>query len=105
MGRVKFGDLPVGRRYNEGSRGPRKVREILKVTEIGPSRRRKFGLYSVLGLDSGASRLEIARAWRTLALTCHPDKLVGQQKSAATKRFHEISHARDVLLDPHLKTQ
>jgi DnaJ homolog subfamily C member 17 len=60
--------------------------------------------YVVLGLSFGASDAEIAKAYRNLARTLHPDKHVSQnlsQSEIAKKalRFQEIQTARTFLLD------
>jgi DnaJ-class molecular chaperone len=53
--------------------------------------------YDVLGVSQGASGEEIRRAFRALALHCHPDVCAGPD---AGRRFREISDAYDVLHDP-----
>jgi molecular chaperone DnaJ len=53
--------------------------------------------YAVLGLASGASDKEIARAYKKLAKQYHPDANAGDK--AAEERFKEISAAYDVLGD------
>lgn len=60
--------------------------------------------YASLGLHFGASDADIAKAYRQLARTLHPDKLVAQnltdrQLSESAARFHEIQTARSFLLD------
>jgi DnaJ-class molecular chaperone len=53
--------------------------------------------YDVLGLARGASAGDIRRAYRALALRCHPDVYSGAD---AESRFREITDAYEVLHDP-----
>ena len=59
-------------------------------------------LYSTLDLKHDASKQEIKRAYRKLALTCHPD--VNKDPNAADK-FARIAHAYAVLSDPQARAQ
>jgi DnaJ-class molecular chaperone len=52
--------------------------------------------YALLGIDQRASRAELRRAWRRLALRWHPDR-AGE---AATATFQKIQAAYAVLTDP-----
>ncbi|GIM11413.1 hypothetical protein Vretimale_14936, partial [Volvox reticuliferus] len=54
-------------------------------------------LYAELGLARTASIEDIKRAYRRLALQCHPDKCPGDE--AANERFQRISMAYSVLSD------
>lgn len=54
-------------------------------------------LYEVLGVARSASKEEIKKAYRKLAMQHHPDKNPGNKESEAL--FKEASHAADVLLD------
>ena len=54
--------------------------------------------YQVLGVKSTASVKEINTAYKRLARLQHPDLNGGQPEAA--QAFVQISHARDVLLDP-----
>jgi DnaJ-class molecular chaperone len=54
--------------------------------------------YSILGVSEGASREEIKRAFRKLAMKFHPDKNLGNQEWAGEK-FKEINEAYAVLGD------
>jgi len=58
-----------------------------------PSRRRPDA-YSLLGLEPGASRTEIRRAYRRLALEVHPDIAGGD----TTAQMAALNEARDELL-------
>ena len=59
-------------------------------------------LYSVLGVERGASDAEIKRAFRRLAQQWHPDV---NQDPAAAERFKEINEAYQVLSDPQRRQQ
>jgi molecular chaperone DnaJ len=64
----------------------------------------KRDYYEILGIDQSASPDEIKKAYRTLALQNHPDKVVPDEKKEAEERFKEISEAYAVLSDPEKKT-
>jgi molecular chaperone DnaJ len=57
----------------------------------------KRDLYEVLGVAKSASKEEIKKAYRKLAMQHHPDKNPGNQEAEA--KFKEASHAADVLLN------
>jgi molecular chaperone DnaJ len=59
--------------------------------------------YAVLGVPSGASEKEIARAYRKLAKANHPDANPGDK--AAEERFKDVSAAYDVLGDPEKRKE
>jgi hypothetical protein len=55
-------------------------------------------LYELLGVDRGASREEIVRAWRRRARAEHPDSR--PRDAAAPARFRALAEAYRVLGDP-----
>jgi curved DNA-binding protein CbpA len=55
-------------------------------------------LYQLLGVPRGASREEIAQAWRRRARAEHPDSQPGD--TAAPGRFRALADAWQVLSDP-----
>src|SRR5690349_13071654 len=55
--------------------------------------------YQLLGVARGASREEIAQAWRRRAQIEHPDRRPGQAGEAAI-RFGALAEAYHVLGDP-----
>jgi molecular chaperone DnaJ len=57
----------------------------------------KRDYYEVLGLDRNATKDEIKKAYRRLALKYHPDK--NPDKKSAEEKFKEISEAYAVLYD------
>ena len=54
--------------------------------------------YRILGIGREASPEEIKKAFRQLALQCHPDRNPGDPHSE--ERFKEVSEAYGVLIDP-----
>ncbi|KNC99703.1 uncharacterized protein SPPG_05083 [Spizellomyces punctatus DAOM BR117] len=62
--------------------------------------------YKILGVARSASEVEVKKAYRKLALQCHPDKSAGlsdEEKAIAESRFKEIGEAYTVLSDPRKK--
>ena len=58
--------------------------------------------YEVLGVDRNASADDIKKAYRRLARELHPDV---NPSSEAAERFKQVTHAYDVLSDPHERQQ
>jgi molecular chaperone DnaJ len=55
--------------------------------------------YQTLGVQRGASDDEIKKAYRKLAMACHPDRNNGSKESE--EKFKAITEAYDVLRDPN----
>lgn len=60
-------------------------------------------LYAALGLEKHATEAEVKRAYRTLAMSCHPDK--NPDDPSAKEKFHAISEAYSTLSDPEKRAQ
>jgi len=58
----------------------------------------KKDYYQILGVDKDASIDDIKKAYRKLALQCHPDKNL-DNKTEAESKFQQISEAYQVLSD------
>ena len=57
----------------------------------------KQDYYTALGLERGASKEDVRKAYRTLAMKYHPDRNPGDK--TAEQKFKEINEAHDVLKD------
>lgn len=53
--------------------------------------------HRVLGLEPGASLVEIEESWRLRLTESHPDKFTGSATQRATSRAQEINNSRDEL--------
>jgi len=60
----------------------------------------KKDYYEVLGVKKDASIEEIKKAYRSMALSHHPDRVPTDKKKEAEEKFKEISEAYGVLSDP-----
>ncbi|MBU4312016.1 MAG: molecular chaperone DnaJ [Candidatus Omnitrophica bacterium] len=65
----------------------------------------KRDYYEILGAQKGASVDEIKRAYRSLALKFHPDRVSADKKKEAEEKFKDISEAYAVLSDPQKRSQ
>jgi len=60
--------------------------------------------YQILGVPRSATKEQIKKAYRKLAMQYHPDRNPGKEKSA-NEKFKEINEAFSVLGDPEKKRQ
>src|ERR1041385_2801915 len=58
----------------------------------------KQDFYVVLGVQRDASEADIKKAYRKLAMECHPDRNNGDK--SAEEKFKLVSEAYEVLRDP-----
>lgn len=59
--------------------------------------------YGILDLDKGASKEEIKKAYRKLAMKYHPDRNAGD--SEAESKFKEVNEAYSILSDDGKRQQ
>lgn len=62
-----------------------------------------YNNYSTLGLSMNASMEEIKKAYRDIAITCHPDKLINikdeNEKKRRVEKFKEATKAYEILMN------
>ena len=63
----------------------------------------KKDYYEILGVPKTAVLADIKKAYRSLALKYHPDRVPEAEKKAAEEKFKEMSEAYGVLSDPQKK--
>lgn len=65
---------------------------------------KKRDYYKILGVRRNASKKEINKAYKKLALQWHPDKFTDEtEKEAAQKKFMDIAAAKEVLSDQEMR--
>jgi len=65
---------------------------------------KKRDYYKILGVRRSASKKEINKAYKKLAMQWHPDKFQDEEdKKTAEKKFMDIASAKEVLLDPEMR--
>lgn len=55
--------------------------------------------WQVLGLEPGASKADVQRAYRKKSLVVHPDRYKGDDPAGATAEFLQLTRAKEVLED------
>merc|ERR1719354_888745 len=78
------------------------TKQKLREAEVALKQSKEKNYYKILGLQRNASKKEIKKAYRDLALEWHPDKNA-DNKDEAEKKFQDISEAYEVLSDEELK--
>ena len=67
---------------------------------------KKKNYYKILGIPRNADKAAIKKAYRTLAMTMHPDRhpdLVDEEKKRMEARFADVGEAYEVLSNDELR--
>jgi len=64
----------------------------------------KKDYYDILGIKKESTLQQVKKAYRSLALKHHPDRVPEDQKKASEEKFKEISEAYGVLSDPQKRS-
>jgi DnaJ family protein C protein 7 len=82
------------------------IRQSLRNAKIEYKKSQRKDLYKVLGVTKRATDHEIKKAYKKMAMQCHPDRLASaseEEKVAAAEKFKEVGEAFEVLSDPQKK--
>lgn len=82
-----------------------KVQEGLDRAQKLLKQSKKRDYYKILGLKRTASKKEILKSYRKLAVKWHPDQYKGDDKKKAEKMFIDIAAAKEVLTDPEKRAK
>jgi DnaJ family protein C protein 7 len=83
------------------------LRDRIREAKVRLKQSKKKDYYKILGVDRDASERDIKKAYRSLALQYHPDKVQGTEKerAAAETKFKLIGEAYQILSDPEKKAR
>eukprot|EP00054_Salpingoeca_dolichothecata_P037188 m.10014 g.10014 ORF g.10014 m.10014 type:complete len:477 (-) comp7316_c0_seq1:85-1515(-) len=78
----------------KAKKGLERAQRLLKQSQ-------KRDYYKILGVSRSATKQQISKAYRKLAIKWHPDKFESEEeKKMAEKKFMDIAAAKEVLSDP-----
>jgi DnaJ homolog subfamily C member 3 len=80
------------------------AQQKLQEAQVALKQSKEKNYYKILALPRSATKKEIKKAYRELALKWHPDKNT-DNKEEAEKMFQDISEAYEVLSDDELKAK
>lgn len=82
------------------------VHQRLHHAELSLKKSKQKDYYKELGVAKDATPRQIKKAYRKLAIKWHPDKHESStEKEEATKKFHAIGEAYEVLSDPEMRAK
>ena len=76
----------------------------MRKAEVALKQSTQKNYYKILGVSRTATKKEMKKAYRELALQYHPDKNANN-KEEAEKKFHDIGEAYEVLSDDELRAK
>lgn len=83
----------------------RRIRDGMNRAQKLKKQSERRDYYKILGVQRTASKKQILKAYKKLAMKWHPDKYDGEDKKAAEKKFIDIAAAKEVLTDPDKRNQ
>ena len=86
---------------NEHQRAKEGIDRVNKL--IKQAKKRDY--YKRLGVSRSASKPQIMKAFRKLAMKWHPDKYQGDDRKEAEKKFIDLGAAKEVLTDPEKRAK
>lgn len=78
----------------------RRAQEGLDKSQKLMKQSKKRDYYKILGLKRNASKRDVLKTYRRLAVKWHPDHYKGTDRKKAEKMFIDIAAAKEVLSDP-----
>lgn len=88
------------KKATEIDRNNRAAKEGLQFAEKQKKMAGRKNYYKILGVDKSATKSEIKKQFRKMALQYHPDKAQGEEaKEEAEAKFKEIGEAYEILWD------
>jgi DnaJ family protein C protein 3 len=88
--------------HEAAGNGNADIEDGLRRAQAALKQSKEKNYYKILGVRRDASKREIKKAYRKLALEWHPDKWSGssdEEKKTAEKKFQDIGEAAEVLGD------
>lgn len=82
-----------------------KVQEGLDKAQRLLKQSKKRDYYRILKVKRNASKREILKAYRKMAVQWHPDHYQGEDKKKAERMFIDVAAAKEVLTDPEKKAK
>ena len=84
--------------HRRAKEGIERVNKLIKQAS-------KRDYYKILGVSRSASKPQIMKAFRKLAMKWHPDKYQGEDRKMAEKKFIDLGAAKEVLTDPEKRAK
>ncbi|XP_023330976.1 dnaJ homolog subfamily C member 3 [Eurytemora carolleeae] len=89
--------LEIDEDFQRAKEGIQRAQKLQKTAK-------KRDYYKILGVKRSASKKEINKAYKKLAMQWHPDKFQAEEdKKAAEKKFMDIAAAKEVLMDAEMR--
>merc|ERR1711874_419499 len=90
----------------EREEGFQRAKEGMAKTQKLQKQAGKRDYYKILGVKRSATKKQISKAYKKLALEWHPDKFQDEEeKKVAEKKFMDIASAKEVLSDPDMRAK